>query len=411
MAPTGRLFVFWAQAAGHDGSVAGVWCVHTDNPDVEQPEWSQPRRLTDGIMMCKPAVLSTGEWVMPASTWRATDSSARMIVSTDLGRTWSLRGACNVPKDVRAFDEHIIVERKDGSLWLLARTKYGIGESVSTDRGKTWRDLKPSTIAHPSARFFVRRLESGNLMLVKHGAIDQRTGRSHLTAFVSSDEGKTWTGSLLLDERRGVSYPDGQQTSDGLIRIIYDFSRTGSRHILMATFREEDVAAGKPVSRDVGLRQLISEASGGKEKKNEPVRKNADGEALRRQNPGSLSTRDFKSLKFAKGETLITDRPYTAAESLSALEGASFLRVPLEGRKTVTCDRAGTIWFLTPHPDRNKDSCSGPLIEQGFRKVSVSEVRLFNPNSPANFCTLYQKSCDLGEKITVGKWAVPLFLP
>ncbi|MDA0809160.1 MAG: serine hydrolase [Planctomycetota bacterium] len=264
--PTGRLWVFWAQSQGHDGSVAGVWCVRTDNPDDEQPEWSQPRRLTDGIMMCKPVVLSSGEWVLPASTWRATDNSARMIVSTSLGRSWSLHGACNVPTDVRAFDEHIITERKDGSLWLLARTKYGIGESVSTDRGRTWPELTPSKIAHPSARFFVRRLNSGNLLLVKHGAVDQRTGRSHVTAFVSSDDGSTWSGGLLLDERSGVSYPDGQQTADGLIHIIYDFSRTGSRHILMATFREEDVAAGKPVSDDVRLRQLVSEASGGQEK-------------------------------------------------------------------------------------------------------------------------------------------------
>ena len=295
IAPTGRLFVFWAQADGHDGSVAGVWCVHTDNPDDEQPQWSQPRRLTDGIMMCKPVVLSTGEWVLPASTWRTTDSSARMIVSTDLGRSWSLRGACNVPPDVRAFDEHILVERKDDSLWLLARTKYGIGESVSTDRGATWPDLKPSAIAHPSARFFVRRLNSGNLLLVKHGSIDQRTGRSHLTAFVSRDDGKTWTGGLLLDERSGVSYPDGQQTDDGLIRVIYDFSRTGSRQILMAAFHEEDVVAGKPVSEDVRLREVVSEASGGQEKKPDDVRSNADGEALRRQNPGSLSTADVQS--------------------------------------------------------------------------------------------------------------------
>jgi hypothetical protein len=189
---------------GHDGSVAGVWCVHTDNPDDQQPQWSQPRRLTDGIMMCKPVVLSTGEWVLPASTWRATDSSARMIVSTTLGRNWSLRGACNVPQDVRAFDEHIITERQDGSLWLLARTKYGIGESISTDRGKTWPDLTPSAIAHPSARFFVRRLQSGNLLLVKHGAIDQRTGRSHLTAFVSSDEGRSldWWSAVGRTQRR-----------------------------------------------------------------------------------------------------------------------------------------------------------------------------------------------------------------
>jgi CubicO group peptidase (beta-lactamase class C family) len=409
VAPTGRMFVFWAQSQGHDGSVAGVWCVHTDNPDDEQPQWSQPRRLTDGIMMCKPVVLSTGEWVLPASTWRATDSSARMIVSTDLGRSWSLRGAGNVPQDVRAFDEHIITERQDGSLWLLARTKYGIGESVSTDRGKIWPELTPSTVAHPSARFFVRRLNSGNLLLVKHGEIDQQTGRSHLTAFVSSDDGKTWSGGLLLDERSGVSYPDGQQTDDGLIRIIYDFSRTGSRHILMATFREEDVAAGKPVSDDVRLRQIVSEASGGQEKKPEPVRSNADGTPLRRKSPGSLNAADFKAEKFSKGARLFTDRNYVVEDELPALAGASFLRIPLDGRKTLTCGRAGTVWFLTPVPDRNKDSCSVELTKQGFTKVSVPEVRLFNPKSTANFCTLYQKDCETGETITVGKWAVPLF--
>lgn len=267
VAPTGRLYVFWAQAAGHEGTVAGVWCVHTDHPEDEEPAWSRPRRLTDGIMMCKPVVLSDGTWVLPSSTWRKTDFSARMIVSTDQGKKWALRGACNVPAAVRAFDEHMITERRDGSLWLLARTKYGIGESVSTDGGETWPELKPSAIAHPSARFFVRRLSSGNLLLVKHGPIDKRTGRSHLTAFVSKDDGQTWTGGLLLDDRNGVSYPDGQQTDDGLIRVIYDYSRTGARHILMATFRDNDAAAGEPVSGNVRLRQLVSNASGGQSKK------------------------------------------------------------------------------------------------------------------------------------------------
>jgi hypothetical protein len=57
--------------------------------------------VTDGVMMCKPLVLSSGEWVLPASTWRETDKSARMIVSTDHGKTWSLRR--NVPKDARAL--------------------------------------------------------------------------------------------------------------------------------------------------------------------------------------------------------------------------------------------------------------------------------------------------------------------
>jgi predicted neuraminidase len=411
LAPNGQLFVFWAQAAGHEGTVAGVWCVQSGNPDDEKARWSKPRRLTDGIMMCKPVVLTTSEWVLPASTWRKTDSSARMIVSTDQGKTWSLRGGCNVPATSRAFDEHIITERRDGSLWLLARTRYGIGESVSTDRGITWPELKPSAIPHPSARFFVKRLKSGNLLLVKHGAIDQLSGRSHLTAFISADDGKTWTGGLSLDERSGVSYPDGQQTDDGLIRIIYDFSRTDTRHILMATFREEDVAKGKPVSDDVQLRMLVSEASGGHEREPIPVADNSDGEALRKKNAGRLRADGAEAHPFVKGATLFTDRTYTAAETISDLEGIRYLKVPLDGAKTLTCDRAGTVWFLTPTPERNRDSQTDPLIRQGFKKVRVTEVRLFSPGSAANFCTLYQKDCAAGDVIKIGKWAVPLFRP
>jgi hypothetical protein len=67
----------------------------------------------------------------------------------------------------------------------------------------------------------------------------------------------------LLDERAGVSYPDGQERPDGLIRIIYDFSRTDDQTILMAVFREEDAAAGAAVSGAVKLRQLVSRGSGG----------------------------------------------------------------------------------------------------------------------------------------------------
>ena len=222
-------------------------------------------RLATGVMMCKPLVLTTGEWVMPVCTW-FTDQSSKMVVSTDAGKTWAIRGGASVPKDQRLFDEHMFIERKDGAIWVLSRTKYGIGESISTDRGVTWPELIPSKLQHPSARFFIRRLSSGNLLLVKHGPLYKKIGRSHLTAYISKDDGVSWQGGLLLDERNGVSYPDGQQDKDGLIRIIYDYSRTGARLILMASFREEDVLAGRTDSQTVHLRQLVSKGSGGQEK-------------------------------------------------------------------------------------------------------------------------------------------------
>ena len=160
-----------------------------------------------------------------------------------------------------AINEIGRVQRKDGSLWMLIRTSYGIGESVSNDRGETWSDFVPSSIQHPSARFFVRRLSSGNLLLVKHGQINERIGRSHLTAFLSEDDGFTWEGGLLLDERSGVSYPDGQQYSDGVIHIIYDYSRTSAREILIANFTEDDVIKGDAASESVSLQMIVSKYS------------------------------------------------------------------------------------------------------------------------------------------------------
>lgn len=275
--PTGRLWLFWAQGHSLWDGKAGVWAIVTTEPGSADPTWSKPRRLCDGIMMNKPTVLSTGEWLLPAAIWShkpinlidkryahdlKDDSGSRVVCSADKGKTWRFLGKSDV-KD-RSCDEHMIVERRDGSLWMLVRTKYGIGESVSTDRGKTWSKGGPSkTVTHITspARFFIRRLASGKLLLVKHDPPSQK-GRSHLTTFLSDDDGKTWYGGLMLDKRSGVSYPDGVQAPDGTIYIIYDYSRQHAKKILMATFTEQDVAQGKCVSDKARLGVLVNRATG-----------------------------------------------------------------------------------------------------------------------------------------------------
>ena len=85
-----------------------------------------------------------------------------------------------------------------------------------------------------------------------------------MSAFLSDDDGKTWRGGLLLDERSSVSYPDGFQAPDGLIHILYDWNRHTDAEILLAKFREEDVLAGKLVSRDAKLLMLANKATGPK---------------------------------------------------------------------------------------------------------------------------------------------------
>jgi predicted neuraminidase len=155
----------------------------------------------------------------------------------------------------------MVVERRDGSLWMLVRAKYGIGESTSTDGGKTWSEGRPSDIPHVDARFFVRRLASGKLLLVTHNPPDKKN-RSHLIAHLSDDDGMTWTGGLMLDERPGISYPDGVQAPDGTIYIIYDFARTKEKQIFMAAFTEDDVAKGEWLSPKARQRVVVNQATG-----------------------------------------------------------------------------------------------------------------------------------------------------
>lgn len=405
VSPEGKLLLFWAQAIGHDGSVSGTWVSEASDAETESPSWSAPKRIADGIMMCKPTVLSSGEWAAPISRW-ALEDSAMVVISKDAGRTWNVRGSASVPKEDRTFDEHMLVERKDGSLWMLVRTNYGIGESLSPDRGATWPIVTRSNIVHPAARFFISRLLSGNLLLVKHGPLDKQSGRSHLTAYISTDDGKTWGGGLLLDERDGISYPDGQQTADGKILITYDYDRTGKREVYFATFREEDASAGKVTSQDVRLRQLISKASGGRAL---TLRDNAEAEPFRNKTPGRWETSGHPSGPLDSAP-IFTDRDYTVHASLDELSEATMIRMPMEKTKVIKCAHAGTVYFLTPEADRNKDSQSHALESQGFKKAALPEFTLFTPVTTANSVSVYQKDCAEGEEITFNKWAVPVFL-
>ena len=278
--PDGKLWLFWSQGEFRpdfpvsiwDGRV-GVWAMTTSDPEKGvDATWSAPRRLCNGIMMCKPIVDSRNRWLFPVSIWRM-DSfyhidrdlrGANVYISTDKGATLDFYGRVEVPTNVSVFDEHNVVEKKDGSFWILNRTTKGIGESTSNDGGRTWTPFRESTIKHTSSRFFLRRLKSGALLLVKNVPIDQDVGRSQMTAFVSYDDGATWSDGLVLDERNQVSYPDGGQTEDGAIFVTYDFERYGAKEIYVARFHEDDLAAGKLVNPDSKLKLLVNKATGTK---------------------------------------------------------------------------------------------------------------------------------------------------
>ncbi len=266
--PKGRLWYIFnrgnRETAQHD-----VWARLCDDPDASPPVFGAEFRIgyesPYAFRMNKPTVLSTGEWIMPVThalepvkDWFAGKKQLQGVgISLDEGKTWKLHGAIEAPHWAL---ECMIIELRDGRLWLLTRTGGGfLWESHSTDQGRTWTQAQASPIASPGSRFFIRRLTSGNLLLVNHYKFK---GRSHLTAQLSTDDGATWNDGLLLDPRSGVSYPDGVQDQDGLIWITYDRDRHGAGDILLAKFQEKDVAAGRDVSGAVILQQVINKLHG-----------------------------------------------------------------------------------------------------------------------------------------------------
>ncbi len=263
--PKGRLWLFFDQQLGDARDRITNWFIRCDDPDAAEPAWSQPVMFAEGCTLNKPTVLKNGDWLLPVSDWRK--KTARVFASTDEGASWKERGSLQFPD--WQFDEHMTVELKDGRLWMLARTSGQPHESFSTDGGKTWGEPKlAETVQNVSSRFFLRRLKSGRILLVKNGSPTERLlKRTHMSAWLSEDEGQTWKGGLLLDERNAVSYPDGFESPDDLIHILYDWNRHTDAEILMAKFREEDVLAGKVVSKDAKLLMLANKATGPKPEK------------------------------------------------------------------------------------------------------------------------------------------------
>ena len=269
--PLGRVHIFWAQAfssetwkAETDG-VNGVWNSYLEEPDAKELRWSPSRRIADGIMLNKPVLAQDGSWMYPVSIWgdgvagaapvpewNKPYVGANLFTSSDQGRTLRRKGICRFERNI--YDEHHFVPLRDGRLWCLARTQYGIGQGFSKDGGRTWEDVGPSPIPGPNSRFFVRRLNSGRLLLVNHKLpLSDKPGwreRDKLTAFLSDDDGRTWSDGLLIDERAKVSYPDACQDADGRIWCVYDRDRLDDGEILLVGITEDEILAGGALPKE-----------------------------------------------------------------------------------------------------------------------------------------------------------------
>ena len=93
-----------------------------------------------------------------------------------------------------------------------------------------------------------------------------------MKVMLSEDDGKTWAGSLTLDTRPGVSYPDLAEDGNGRLYIVHDRERDNRAHlnretwhseaakeILLSSVIEEEILRGR-IGKDSFIASVISKA-------------------------------------------------------------------------------------------------------------------------------------------------------
>lgn len=277
----GRLWIFWHQTyMSYDGRL-GVWAMRCDDPDAWEPTFTSPRRIANGILATKPIVRQNGEWMLALSiwdprvaqewncehawiNWLPDEHGTTIYRSTDRGETFER--LANVRFAFSNFDEPSIVERRDQSLWVLIRGLNCVGQTVSSDNGRTWSIPRQHRgLNLPDTHSYMARLSSGNLLLLANYKADMFSyycGRNRLTALISRDDGATWEGFLSIDEREGAEQPDFTEGNNGFIYISYGRAPQFAGETLMAVVSEEDIIAGRLVNPASRLRILVGKAKG-----------------------------------------------------------------------------------------------------------------------------------------------------
>lgn len=194
--------------------------------------WSKPVRLPDGILgpiKNKPVRLKDGSILCGSSTENA-GWLVHMETTKDLGVTWTKSEALNDRVHFGAIQPAILVHRS-GALQILCRSRQKrITESWSTDGGKSWGQMKATSLPNPSAGIDAVTLADGRALVVYNHT---ETARSPLNIAVSTD-GKTWKAALVLEDQPGeYSYPAVIQTGDGLVHVTYTWKRERIKHVVI----------------------------------------------------------------------------------------------------------------------------------------------------------------------------------
>lgn len=210
----------------HWGDASAKWTdfilpTYTCRSTDDGKTWETPVKLSDPwcgcihslIQMKSGRVVLVGQEIIPQ--WR---HATVMWVSDDLGKSWQRGDVLDYGigrHDHAGSIEGSVVERADGSLYMLLRTESGfLWEATSRD-GLKWTGLKQSKIKSVTCCPQMARLSDGRIALLWNAPPrhDPNSGssRAELSLAFSSDETTLWSAPVIVAANYGpggrVSYP------------------------------------------------------------------------------------------------------------------------------------------------------------------------------------------------------------
>jgi len=203
-------------------------------------KWTEPQRIYEGYCGSLQGVfqLKSGRILVPFADWLPDVPTApptgpevvTCVYSDDRGKTWQrspskLTSPCHDGFNGANYGacEPVLIQLKDGRVWMLMRTQDGcLYESFSEDGGTEWSDAQPSRFHSSNSPAYLIRLGDGRIVVfwnnAEHcervGKDGVYSGRDALHAAISSDEGETWRGfrEVYRDPTRNASPPkDGDR--------------------------------------------------------------------------------------------------------------------------------------------------------------------------------------------------------
>lgn len=235
--PDGELQLYYKVGPNVAGWVGKV--ITSDDGGVT---WSASRDLPKGFLgpvKNKPVLLKDGTLLCPSSTegdgWKV-----HFEATKDFGKTWKMIGPINEGKELHTIQPSILTY-KDGRLQILCRTQERtIGESWSSDNGKTWTPVAGTMLPNNNSGTDAVTLRDGRQLLVYNHVLPHDTlkrgkgARTPLNVAISED-GKTWYAALVVEDSpiSQYSYPSVIQTKDGLVHIVYTWRRKAIKHVVV----------------------------------------------------------------------------------------------------------------------------------------------------------------------------------